>query len=320
MRVYEQELKFPTYTLSIGIDEVRHGNLFTGTAPNRVAKVGDVAEIIPASCVRFEKAGFCVVHVGHADATAEDTALFEKEMKAAQAEGTFPPMPEGPAILSGDEMKIALATIGNLPPEKADKWRAEQFPRNVEAGGSRRVEIFTRPNMREWQEIRSLSRNKFDDIVITLMDGRAIQFVPQARMKEKQISIERIEGVLQGERGLSIIRLVNPRDDIWGDFQIVAVPATPEPKTGKRGKRKYGKNHNLNGRDKWAVRCLIMDIAGGKLKKGETRPGPSVVAEQIYERAKTHRLLQGRIMPGIRTLEGWVSKVLSGDEIPGAHP
>ena len=92
-----------------------------------------------------------------------------------------------------------------------------------------------------------------------------------------------------------------------------------QKRTESRGKRKRGKKHNLTGREKGSVASLIREIRGGKLKQGEEPPTDKEVVEKLKERAKTHSLLKGRIMPCQRALEGWVAIVRTGGTIPGAH-
>lgn len=121
----------------------------------------------------------------------------------------------------------------------------------------------------------------------------------------------------EGEPPLSQ-KEIKEAGEIMDFIRGVSSPAESKTKR-KTGARKRGKKHNLKGREKWAVASLIREIRGGKHKQGEEQPTDKEVVAKLLERAKTHPLLKERIMPGVRTLEGWVAIVRKRRTIPGAH-
>lgn len=93
-----------------------------------------------------------------------------------------------------------------------------------------------------------------------------------------------------------------------------------EPKPKRKGDRRKpgGKKHDLDGHDKWAVECLIKEIALGKRPRGTPRIEDTEVMRILLDRIKTHSTLKHATMPFKRTLQGWISKVRRGGTIPGS--
>lgn len=180
------------------------------------------------------------------------------------------------------------------------------------------------------RELYSITRNKQGDYRFTLDGGEVWQFTVNNQCGiETPPTVENVTELGFGTDGathrpdLRTAVLVLNKGFYTGNLRILPKEVdgggSAEPKPRKPGRRKPGgKNHDLDGHDKWAVECLIKEIALGKRPRGTPRMEDTEVMRKLSERVKTHSTLKHTMMPSKRALQGWVSRVRRGGAIPGS--